>query len=81
MNYSQIMIASVSLTVNDLTDAEVSALFLATQLGGIKPHHKGFDKLNALMTENDSTMHSATLEALVKCLQIRISKFHAKCDV
>ena len=75
MDYSQIMTASVSLTVNDLTDQEVSVLFLATQMGGIEPHHKGFDKLSSLMTEHGNTMHSATLEAFEKCIQIRVSKF------
>ena len=81
MDYSQIMIDSVNLTVNNLTDGEVSALFLATQLGGIKPYHKGFEKLSSLMTEPNGGMHSATLEALIECLQIRVSKFHDNCQV
>ena len=81
MDYSKIMMASTMLTVNNLTDEEVSTLFLASQLGGIKPHHKGFEKLGSLMTGPDGGMHSATLEAFEKCLQIRVSKFHADCPI
>lgn len=75
MNLDQVMIASVGLTVQDLEDQEVAALFMAMQMGGIKPHHNGYDKLEALRTNPDGTMHQATIEALEICLQNRISQF------
>jgi hypothetical protein len=75
MDYSQIMTATVGLTVKDLNDGEVAALYLAMQMGGIMPHHHGYEKLEALRTNPDGSMHQATLEALELCLQVRTSQF------
>lgn len=71
MDYSQILLVTVNSVVNTLSDKEVSILFLALQLGGIKPSHEGFDKLNSLFTGSDGVMHPAALEALETCLQNR----------
>jgi len=77
MDYSNIMAASVGLTVQDLADEEVAAIFMAIQMGGVEPHHLGYEKLKPLRTNPDGTMHPATLEALTTCLQSRIAKFPA----
>ena len=71
MDYSQILLVTVNSVVNTLSDKEVSILFLALQMGGIKPSHEGFDKLNSLFTGSDGEMHPAALEALEICLQNR----------
>ena len=75
MDYSQIMRAAVGLTVNTLEDQEVACLYMAMQMGGIKPHHNGFEKLKSLCTEPDGSMHQASIEALESCLQSRVSEF------
>ena len=75
MNLDQIIVASVSLTVQELEDHEVAALFMAMQMGGINPHHQGYDKLASLRTNPDGSMHQATIEALEVSLQNRILEF------
>lgn len=74
MDYSTILLISVGTVVNTLSDKEASILFLALQLGGIKPSHKGFDKIEALFTASPGVMHPATLEALETCLQKRVNQ-------
>ena len=75
MDYERIMVASVGVAASALTDEEVSALFLALQMGEIEPHHLGYEKLASLRTNPDGTMHQATIEALITYLQQRISQW------
>jgi hypothetical protein len=77
MDYEQIMVASVGLTASKLEDAEVAALYMAMQMGGIEPHHFGYEKLEPLRTNGDGSMHPATIDALEVYFQNRISKFPA----
>ena len=75
MDYQKTMVAAVGLTVSGLEDNEVAALFMALQMGGIEPHHHGYEKLKPLRINPDGTMHPATIEALSTSLQRRIAKF------
>lgn len=73
MNMDVIMQAGVGLTVNELSDDECVALFLASSFGNINPNVKGYDKIKTLFTEGDGLMHSVTMDEFVTCLQRRVN--------
>jgi hypothetical protein len=74
MDIALVMRATVGLTVNKLSDDECVAIFLSSQMGEISPSVMGYEKLEPLFTEGHGQMHNATKEALLECLNSRISK-------
>lgn len=60
-----VMATSIRLTCEGLDYRELVTLRLALSMGGIKPHHFGYDKIKSLFTESDGTeMHPETARLL-----------------
>jgi hypothetical protein len=68
-----VMIASVSIACEKLTDLELNTLYMNSILGSSPKGLMGYDKVSFLYTENGERMHEETKKAFQRVARNRLA--------